>query len=132
MASEIYRKSLNEVKFDKKPPLSGLLQQRYTLNLLNLINKRVKAFDTFIKKSNARARRASYEQQDWKKYQEIVIKCATEVSNKSDWVTERVLGMIDVQRELFDASVDSIDSIAELSRAYRGTLQKQNLRQAPM
>ena len=50
IASEVYRLSLNEVKWHKTQ--NGLLQERYTLQVLNLIQKRVRAFDTFIKRQN--------------------------------------------------------------------------------
>ena len=54
-----------------------------------------------------------------------------EVSQKNDWVTGRVLGMIDIQQDIFDASIATITSDIELQRAYRGSLEN-NRRKAPI
>ena len=40
--------------------------------------------------------------------------------------------MIDIQKDIFDATIESSKSIIELQRAYRGTLEIGNLRQAPI
>ena len=70
-------KSLDEVKLEKFD--SKILQKKYVLKLLNVIGKRVKAYDTYVRKLRQKERIKQYENQFWYNYRCIIEKSLLEV-----------------------------------------------------